>query len=337
MCNFLHYVKYHCNSDLLQIVSTDISQHALVLLQLLKDLETTSKKATLIQLIDLWRSPRSGKEVSKQAKSMSRDQNEAVVAHLMYEGLLQLDFGHTAYSTTTYLKCSPQGVAHLSNPKRQIILQQMAAAAPGADLAADASQGAGAAGSSGSHHRQQHELYLHLDSMRRDLAGKLNVFPHAILHGQQLEDLAAGPLVTENDVERVLGKSKTQLYGKAILDAARHAESAVRRGVHASLGADPAGAPANGKAAATSTAAAVAAAAPTQKSAGMSSSTGAAALGPRSRSKPAASAAVKSGSCPAASEPIISKRSKQVFLISDSDDDSNFEAAPPAKVRRKYG
>ena len=33
-----------------------------------------------------------------------QDENEAVVAQLVYDGLASFDFGHTAYATNTYLK-----------------------------------------------------------------------------------------------------------------------------------------------------------------------------------------------------------------------------------------
>ena len=42
-------------------------------------------------------------------KALSKDQCELLVAHLVQLGILQLDFGYTAYSTNTYLKAAARG------------------------------------------------------------------------------------------------------------------------------------------------------------------------------------------------------------------------------------
>lgn len=39
-------------------------------------------------------------------KSMSKDDNERVIAQMVYEGYLQFDFGYTAYATNAYLKAA---------------------------------------------------------------------------------------------------------------------------------------------------------------------------------------------------------------------------------------
>lgn len=55
---------------------------------------TAEKRATLIQLIDLWRSPKSGNpEASEAARAMSKEECEEVVACLVLGGMLQFDFG----------------------------------------------------------------------------------------------------------------------------------------------------------------------------------------------------------------------------------------------------
>ena len=43
---------------------------------------------------------------------MDKDDWEHMIAQMVYSGILQIDFGFTAYATTAYLKCSPQA-AHL--------------------------------------------------------------------------------------------------------------------------------------------------------------------------------------------------------------------------------
>lgn len=42
------------------------------------------------------------------AKAMTKEENEAVLQHMLLEGSLQLDFGFTAYATNVYLKAGPK-------------------------------------------------------------------------------------------------------------------------------------------------------------------------------------------------------------------------------------
>lgn len=51
---------------------------------------------TLLQLIDAWRGSKDP-AVSKRAKTFSHEDAELVVAQLLYDGYVQLAFGHTAY------------------------------------------------------------------------------------------------------------------------------------------------------------------------------------------------------------------------------------------------
>lgn len=69
----------------------------------MQGMQNAGKKATLNQLVDAWRSKKAGAG-QQYATAMSRDDNEWLVGQLMLSGLLQLEFGFTAYSTNTYLK-----------------------------------------------------------------------------------------------------------------------------------------------------------------------------------------------------------------------------------------
>jgi hypothetical protein len=56
---------------------------------------TAEKRATLIQLVDLWRSAKGGAnpEASKAARAMTKAECEEVVACMVLNGMLQFDFG----------------------------------------------------------------------------------------------------------------------------------------------------------------------------------------------------------------------------------------------------
>ena len=58
-----------------------------------------------LQLIDKWRASKVTED-AKVGKSMGREDNERVIAQLLYGGYLQFDFSYTAYATNAYLKAS---------------------------------------------------------------------------------------------------------------------------------------------------------------------------------------------------------------------------------------
>ncbi len=45
---------------------------------------------------------------AKLGKSMSKDENELVIAQMVYDGYIHFDFGYTAYATNAYLKATQQ-------------------------------------------------------------------------------------------------------------------------------------------------------------------------------------------------------------------------------------
>jgi hypothetical protein len=80
-----------------------------------------------------------------------RDENEVVVAQLMYQHLLTLDFGITAYATNVYLKACPRGLQQLKAGTRKVLMperqgrgqQQVGRAVPGPGAPASCAHVAG--------------------------------------------------------------------------------------------------------------------------------------------------------------------------------------------------
>ena len=48
------------------------------------------------------------------ANRLSKDDCELLIAHMVQRGMLQLDFGFTAYATNTYLKAAPRALQMLA-------------------------------------------------------------------------------------------------------------------------------------------------------------------------------------------------------------------------------
>lgn len=56
---------------------------------------------------------------SDLGKHMSKEDSENLLAHLVYNGMLTIDFGHTAYATNVYLRCAQRaGSALAGRPHR---------------------------------------------------------------------------------------------------------------------------------------------------------------------------------------------------------------------------
>ncbi|KAK9809014.1 hypothetical protein WJX72_007915 [[Myrmecia] bisecta] len=103
------------------VVKKDVTGAAVAVVDALASLPTADKRATLLQLIDRWRASKVPAE-AKAAKAMSRDENERLIAQLVYEDYLQMDFGFTAYATNAYLKASPKA-AQLTAGKKTVYME----------------------------------------------------------------------------------------------------------------------------------------------------------------------------------------------------------------------
>ncbi|EIE26127.1 ATP-dependent DNA helicase [Coccomyxa subellipsoidea C-169] len=83
-----------------------VTDAAAAVARTLADWPAAEKRATLLQLIDRWRASKA--RYAKIGKGMSRDDNERVIAQMVYDGYIQFDFGYTAYATNSYLKATQQ-------------------------------------------------------------------------------------------------------------------------------------------------------------------------------------------------------------------------------------
>ncbi|GFR46856.1 hypothetical protein Agub_g8496, partial [Astrephomene gubernaculifera] len=221
----------------------DVSRHAATILGILRDQHAKDKKATLIQLVDLWRGSKDA--VGREAKAMSKDENEAVVAAMTYAGLLEFEFGHTAYATNAYLRASARGQqlldayeagdtkklrlllpSHPSSPsstaagasaaspsgKKTKAATAAAAAAPSPAPAIRSTSDGGDGGGGG-------PMRASLESWRTQRARSLQVFPHSVLPTEQMVALCAlQPPVTEAALREVVGVRRYELYGSELTE-----------------------------------------------------------------------------------------------------------------------
>ncbi|MEW5311483.1 MAG: hypothetical protein WDW38_003193 [Sanguina aurantia] len=167
----------HCCSSSTHTRSVDVDLSAAALLQHLHSCEAR---------------PKVGAPASRAAKAMTKEDNEAVVAHMLMAGLLQLDFAHTAYATNVYLRCSDAALHKLGARSRQLSLDDGPTAhtlcAP-VQLAQAGAEGAAETGVQGVTGRAQVRSDL-LGGWRTETAASNNVFPQCVLSDEHLHALS---------------------------------------------------------------------------------------------------------------------------------------------------
>uniref|UniRef100_A0A0D9WBP0 ATP-dependent DNA helicase n=1 Tax=Leersia perrieri TaxID=77586 RepID=A0A0D9WBP0_9ORYZ len=135
--------------------------------------------------------------------------------------LLQLkeEFQHTAYATNAYVALGPLWKPALegSRPVKLSI--------------AFNSQDRGS-GSKRSKHNQMNSLEAKLDDLRRQLSSNNGaIFPHAVLSTQQISLLNRQKPTTVAELEKLIGKVKTEKYGTPIIELMRlHVDSEILGG-----------------------------------------------------------------------------------------------------------
>lgn len=206
MCDYCCTSSTHANP-------LDVNPSAAALLGFLQSSESVQKKVTLIQLIEAWRSSgKVGSAASAAAKAMTREDNEAVVAHMLMGGLLQLDFAHTAYATNVYLRCSDTGAHRLeafarrlsqagsSNGSSNSSAQGSSSRVP--DLCAPVhlvqAQPGNKPPASPDHSGEAQVIAELLGNWRLETAARNNVFPQSVLPDEHMQALSTSrdPLPT---------------------------------------------------------------------------------------------------------------------------------------------
>lgn len=190
----------------------DVTAHAQSIVLTVKELEECDKKVTLLQLVDLWksRSHMAGQSQSdiQLAKDVKKQEVEQIIVQLVLDGVLKEVFQHTAYATNAYISLGTlwQSLLH---GKRKIKLELKHEKQAHRTLVG-----------SGLQEILDSDLAKVLDSMREQLAQKHEeVFPYAILSSQQIAQLCIRKPVSLAQIEKLLGKRKTELFGKELLDA----------------------------------------------------------------------------------------------------------------------
>ncbi|CAL5039480.1 unnamed protein product [Urochloa decumbens] len=206
----------NCASSI-ELKEIDATQHAKVVVSLLHDLQLNDQRATLLQLMDKFKAKWKGLGRSNQDVDLKREEFEQLIIQLILDHVLKEEFQHTAYSTNAYVTLGPLWKPALQG-SRPVKLE----------IAVESSQdrGGGGRSSKGAKRRQMSDLEAKLDELRRELSssssnGGISIFPHAVLSAAQISLLSSQKPTTEAELEKVIGKVKTEKYGGRIIELMR--------------------------------------------------------------------------------------------------------------------
>ncbi|KAG8634057.1 ATP-dependent DNA helicase Q-like 2 isoform X2 [Manihot esculenta] len=182
------------------IIEVDVSEHAKMMVSFLQDMQENDQRLTLLQLVDKMKNKH--KEIGAELK---REELEQLVIQLILESVLKEEFQHTAYATNAYVKIGPlarQVLQGKKTVKLEISSKQNKA---------------------GNLKKVKRSLTLSgmefkLDKLRKELSSCHGTTPHAVLSAQQISVISAQKPNSTEELEKIIGKLKTERYGSKILE-----------------------------------------------------------------------------------------------------------------------
>ncbi|XP_004512366.1 ATP-dependent DNA helicase Q-like 2 [Cicer arietinum] len=183
-----------------EVKEVDVSRHAKLMVSLLQEIQTSDQRSTMLQLVDKMKVKQ--KEIGSDLK---REEMEQLILHLLLDRALKEEFQHTAYSTNAYITVGPLAKQILQG-KKTVKLEVSTEKKTKASVRLKR-----CLGSSG--------LELKLDELRKELSSiHGGILPHSVLSTQQISLLCSQKPNSLEQLEKVIGKLKTEKYGNKILE-----------------------------------------------------------------------------------------------------------------------
>ncbi|KAK1304663.1 Mediator of RNA polymerase II transcription subunit 34 [Acorus calamus] len=185
----------------------DATYHASVIVSLLRDMQENDQRATILQLVDKVKvkAKETGGSTS-MVSDLRKEDLEQLIVQLVLDRVLKEEFQHTAYATNAYVTIGPLWKQVLQGKKivKLTICSRQSNNVVGIKAAKRGS-------SSG--------LEIKLDELRKELSSTQGgIFPHAVLSTQQINMLSNAKPTNIEQLEKLIGKLKTEKYGSRIID-----------------------------------------------------------------------------------------------------------------------
>ncbi|XP_077238365.1 RECQ helicase L2 isoform X2 [Tasmannia lanceolata] len=184
-------------SELLQ----DCNELAKAMVSMLKEMQENDQRATMLQLVDKIKVK--NKELGSDLK---KEEMEQLIVHLILDRVLKEEFQHTAYATNAYITLGP-------------LWKQVLQGKKSLKLEICTGQKINTANIKAAKRSMSSDLEVKLDELRKEISSSHGgIFPHAVLSTQQISMLSIQKPTSMEQLEKLIGKLKTEKYGSRILD-----------------------------------------------------------------------------------------------------------------------
>ncbi|XP_072955690.1 ATP-dependent DNA helicase Q-like 2 isoform X2 [Typha angustifolia] len=195
-----------------EIREVDATYHAKIIVSLLRDMQLNDQKATLLQLVDRFKSKI--KEVGASnppVSDLKKEELEKLIIQLILDRVLKEEFQHTAYSTNAYVALGP--LWKLAIQGKKAVMLEINIAPPGNNTRSPKI----------AKRSHQSALETKLDELRKELSSSHGgIFPHAVLSMQQISMLGTQKPTSIEELEKLIGKVKAEKYGCRIIQLIQH-------------------------------------------------------------------------------------------------------------------
>ncbi|KAJ3691766.1 hypothetical protein LUZ61_020930 [Rhynchospora tenuis] len=191
-----------------EIKEIDYSYEATVIVSLLQQIREIDQRTTMLQLFDKFKSKiRELGGSKKTASDLKREDIEQLIIQLIVDRILKEEFQHTAYSTNAYVTLGPLWKQVLDG-KRKVKLEIGTNCQVGSNISTD----------KGAKRKRMSELEKKLDELRTEISAQHGgIFPHSVLSLQHMSLLNAHRPTSLDELEKLIGKLKTEKYGAQII------------------------------------------------------------------------------------------------------------------------
>ncbi|KAI4997128.1 hypothetical protein ZWY2020_052470 [Hordeum vulgare] len=198
----------NCASSI-ELKDIDATYHTKIIVSLLQEMQQNDQRATLLQLVDKFKTKWKHSGCSNEAVDLKKEEIEQLIVQLILDRVLKEEFQHTAYTTNAYVVLGPLWKPALQG-NRPVKLTSAIHSQDSGDRFKSAKR------------NQMSNLEAKLDDLRRTISSRNGgIFPHAVLSTQQISLLNCHKPTIIAELEKLIGKVKTDKYGSDIIEVMR--------------------------------------------------------------------------------------------------------------------
>ncbi|KAF6146212.1 hypothetical protein GIB67_011684 [Kingdonia uniflora] len=195
------------------IKEIDATCHAKVMVSLLQEMQDSNQRATVLQLVDKMKVKH--KELGFK---LNKEESEQLIIQLIIDRILKEEFQHTAFATNAYVTLGPLW-KQVSQGKLSSSLYRIYGKRTVKLEISNGQQSNSGSRKTAKRSLSLSGLEIKLDELRKELSAiHGGIFPHAVFSTQQISLLGSQKPTSIDQLEKIIGKLKTEKYGSRILE-----------------------------------------------------------------------------------------------------------------------